>query len=79
MEPVHDRMPVILPPKAWGTWLDRANEDLVELNGLLVPAPKELLTLRPVSTQVNNVRNKGEDLVTEVEPDDPDAGQTELL
>ena len=61
------------------TWLDRTNEDLVELNGLLVPAPKELLTLRPVSTDVNNVRNKGEDLVTEVEPDDPGAGQTELL
>ena len=79
MEPIHDRMPVILPPKAWGTWLDRANEDLVELNGLLVPAPKELLTLRPVSTEVNNVRNKGEDLVTEVEPDEPEAGQTELL
>jgi putative SOS response-associated peptidase YedK len=69
MAPIHDRMPVILPPKAWDTWLDRDNQDLDEVSGLLVPAPKELLTLRPVSTQVNNVRNKGEDLVTEVDPD----------
>jgi putative SOS response-associated peptidase YedK len=71
MTPIHDRMPVILPPNAWDTWLDRENQDLVELNGLLVPAPDSLLTLRPVSTQVNNVRNKGEELVEEVQPDAP--------
>lgn len=62
MEPVHDRMPVILPPSAWGTWLDRENQDLVELHGLLVPAPDNLLTMHPVATDVNNVRNKGDHL-----------------
>ena len=35
----------------------------------MLPAPKELLTMRPISTQVNNVRNKGEDLVAEIDPD----------
>ena len=28
---VHDRMPVMLPPDAWDTWLDRDNRDLKAL------------------------------------------------
>jgi putative SOS response-associated peptidase YedK len=67
MAPVHDRMPVILPASAWGDWLDRDNDDLETLGRLLVPAPPTLLTLRPVSTEVNNVRNKGPELIDEVE------------
>jgi putative SOS response-associated peptidase YedK len=63
MTPVHDRMPVILPPSAWKEWLDRGNDDLDALSGLLLPAPDDLLTLHPVSTDVNNVRNKGAHLI----------------
>jgi putative SOS response-associated peptidase YedK len=66
MAPVHDRMPVILPASAWGPWLDRDNDDLETLGRLLVPAPPTLLTLRPVSTEVNNVRNKGPELIDPV-------------
>ena len=66
--PVHDRMPVILPPDAWGTWLDEENHDTDLLGKLLVPAPASLVTLRPVSTEVNNVRNKGPHLVDPVDP-----------
>jgi putative SOS response-associated peptidase YedK len=66
MAPVHDRMPVILPASAWGQWLDRDHDDLDALGRLLVPAPPTLLTLRPVSTEVNNVRNKGPELIDEV-------------
>jgi putative SOS response-associated peptidase YedK len=69
MQPVHDRMPVILPAAAWEQWLSTDNRDLESLTGLLVPAPNDLLTLRPVSTQVNNVRNNGEELVAPVEPE----------
>ena len=68
MAPVHDRMPVILPPSAWDAWLDEDNADLDTLGRLLVPAPPEILTLRPVSTEVNNVRNKGAQLIERVEP-----------
>jgi putative SOS response-associated peptidase YedK len=73
--PVHDRMPVILPPSAWGEWLRPGNDDMVSLGELLVPAPSSLLTLRPVSTDVNNVRDKDPHLIDEVDPDavDPDA------
>jgi putative SOS response-associated peptidase YedK len=71
MAPVHDRMPVILPPSAWGTWLDRGNDDLLSLGQLLVPAPDNLLTMHPVSTAVNNVRNRGADLIAPVDPATP--------
>lgn len=63
MAPIHDRMPVILGRDDWATWLDRDNEDLDMLGRLLVPAPDDLLITTPVSTQVNNVRNNGPELL----------------
>jgi putative SOS response-associated peptidase YedK len=77
MAPIHDRMPVILPPSAWDRWLDPEESDLEHLAGLLVPAPEGLLKLHPVSRDVGNVRNQGPQLVEPVpEPgsDGPDAG-----
>src|SRR5262249_47414411 len=53
MAPVHNRMPVILAPSAWSEWLSPGNDDLASLGQLLVPAPNELLTMHPVSTDVN--------------------------
>lgn len=69
MAPIHDRMPVILPVSAWEAWLDPANDDVEALGRLLVPAPKTLLTVQPVSLDVNNVRNKGPELIDPVEPE----------
>ena len=66
---VHDRMPVILPASAWREWLDRENDDLATLGKLLVPAPAKLTLMHPVSTDVNNVRNKGADLCEAVDPE----------
>ena len=63
MAPIHDRMPVILPQSAWATWLDPSNEDVDALATLLRPAPDSLLATHPVSTDVNNVRNKGPALI----------------
>jgi putative SOS response-associated peptidase YedK len=67
--PIHDRMPVMLPPSAWETWLDPANDDLDTLGRLLVPAPASLIAMRPVGDAVNNVRNNGPELVEPL-PDD---------
>jgi putative SOS response-associated peptidase YedK len=63
---LHDRMPVFLPPEHWELWLDRTEDDLALLSSLLVPAPDELLELRPVSRQVNSVRNNGPELTVPV-------------
>lgn len=68
MQQIHDRMPVILPASAWDRWLDPGNDDTQALSQLLVPAPPTLLRLTPVSTEVNNVRNKGSQLIEAVEP-----------
>jgi putative SOS response-associated peptidase YedK len=75
---IHDRMPVMLPPSAWSSWLDRENHDLDTLGQLLVPAPAELFVAHPVSTRVNSVRNDDSALV---EPFDPatEPGQATLL
>ncbi len=65
---VHDRMPVVLPPDAWDAWLDRDNHEIETLSKLLVPAPSQLFAVRTVSTEVNNVRNNGPELVAEADP-----------
>ena len=69
MEPIHDRMPVILPKAMWQLWLDPLNDNIDMLSKLLVPAPDDVLTMYEVSTQVNNVRNKGRDLIVPHEND----------
>jgi putative SOS response-associated peptidase YedK len=63
MSPIHDRMPVILPKAMWHMWLDPANQNIDVLAKLLVPAPEALLEMHEVSTEVNNVRNKGAALI----------------
>ena len=70
MSEIHDRMPIILPPSAWDTWLDPSVDDTDLLGKFLVPAPPELITFHPVSTEVNDARNHGSHLVDPVDPDD---------
>jgi len=68
LAPLHDRMPVILPPEAWDQWLDPAIEDLTFVQRLLVPAPPEGFEIFPVSTRVNTVANEGPDLIEPLPP-----------
>jgi len=55
---IHDRMPVILEPNDWTTWLDISLEDREELEPLLRPYFSEEMRMDPVSTLVNNPRNE---------------------
>jgi len=57
MAPIHNRMPVILPPAAYDQWLDPAERQPAELQPLLRPFPAEQLTAYPVSTAVNRPQN----------------------
>ena len=69
--PLHDRMPVILPPGAWDPWLDPEVTDVDVLAALLRPCPSELLEAWPVGTEVNSVRNDGPRLVEPLEGHEP--------
>jgi putative SOS response-associated peptidase YedK len=71
MESVHHRMPVILAPEDWDSWLDPENTDTEELAKLLVPAPEEMLTLWPVDPAVGNVRNNRPELQEPLEGHQP--------
>jgi putative SOS response-associated peptidase YedK len=58
VEPIHDRMPVILAPDDYGLWLDPEVEDGKRLQGLLRPFPADEMEAYPISTVVNNPRNE---------------------
>jgi putative SOS response-associated peptidase YedK len=62
LEPIHNRMPVILPETAWAQWLDPDQHDTTALAEFLVPADAQLLEAYEVSTRVNDARNSGSDL-----------------
>ncbi len=67
IEPVHNRMPVILSAETEALWLDPVTEDAETLQRLLIPAPSESLDSYEVSSLVNNVRNKGADCLKRVD------------
>jgi putative SOS response-associated peptidase YedK len=57
MQPIHERMPVIIPPQQYGAWLDPQCQDTKELAKLLRPYPSEGMLAYRVSTLVNNWKN----------------------
>ncbi len=55
--PIHNRMPVILEPADYATWLDPGPEGEAVLQHLLRAFPSEKMAAYPVSTRVNNPRH----------------------
>ncbi|WP_316897434.1 SOS response-associated peptidase [Pseudodesulfovibrio indicus] len=66
MAPIHDRMPVILPPSAWAAWLDPGAESPEALVPLLAPYPADAMRARPVSARVNSPVADGPELLEPV-------------
>ncbi len=63
VEPLHDRMPAILPPEQFDAWLAPENEDTAALQTLLGPCPADEITVWPVSRRVNDPKNDEPSLV----------------
>lgn len=63
MEPIHDRMPVIISPTDYANWLDRANENPIDL---VRPYPASHMNAHPVSPRVSRPENDDADLIAEV-------------
>lgn len=57
MEPIHNRMPVILSPEDYDRWMNTPPDHAKELQELLVPCPEADLIAEPVSRLVNAPRN----------------------
>lgn len=63
MKPIHNRMPLILPPEAYGPWLDNDKHNLDELMSLLRPDPSNAMEACRVSYQLNSVKNDSPDVI----------------
>ncbi len=55
LAPLHERMPVILPPEAWDAWLGDAPADEATLQAMLKPYPRQGLAVWPVGARVGRV------------------------
>ena len=73
MAPIHERMPVILPPTAWPGWLDPAT-GREALARLLVPYPAEGMRAWPVASRVNSPASEGPELLRMAEETAPQQG-----
>ena len=62
MEPIHNRMPVIIDPADYSMWLDPGDTPQDALH-LLRPYPSAAMTTTAITTAVNNPRNEGPDLL----------------
>jgi putative SOS response-associated peptidase YedK len=54
--PIHNRMPVILKPEAFGPWLNQDNQDVRALQDIIQKQTHTELKSVPVSKQVNSVK-----------------------
>ena len=60
MEPIHDRMPVIIAPEHWRRWLSAPIEDVAEL---IKPYPAESMHAWPVSRRVSKTVEDDAELI----------------
>jgi len=63
IEPLHERMPVILHQQEFSLWLDREITDPEKLQHLYQPYPADLMEMYPVSSLVNRPRNDIPELI----------------
>ena len=67
IQPIHNRMPVILSQETEALWLDPLTEEPETLTPLLIPSPAEELATVIVSDLVNSYKNSGPECVQPVE------------
>jgi putative SOS response-associated peptidase YedK len=62
LAPLHDRMPVLIPPDRWAGWLSENAATDAELKAMLKPYPGAAMAYWPVERRVGNVKNDSPDL-----------------
>jgi putative SOS response-associated peptidase YedK len=76
--PIHERMPVYVPPDAFDMWLDCAKVDAETAATLIVPANDNLLEGYEISTAVNRVVNDSPELIAPAPELVPSSGVQEV-
>ena len=66
LAPIHDRMPVLLPPGLEEFWLDRSVDDPDALASVLSPMADDSMESYEVSTLVNSAANNGPEIIEAV-------------
>jgi putative SOS response-associated peptidase YedK len=80
IEPIHDRMPVILRLEDEEQWLDTSRTSFAKARSLLKPFPAELMEAHDVTPIVNSANYDGPECIRPVSDDEiPRAGQLSLL
>ena len=67
LEPIHDRMPVVIGEDDREFWMDNEFCDSEKLQSLLKPADDDFFIAKPVNKFVNNARHEGADCVQVIE------------
>ena len=67
MEPLHDRMPVIIEPKDYDRWLQPTEAEALPLD-LLRPFPAEKMRAWKANSRVGNARNDDASLLVSDDP-----------
>ena len=80
IQPIHNRMPVILLPEDEEQWLDVSRTSFAKAQSLLKPLPTELMDAHDVSPIVNSAKYDGPECIHPVADDGiPRGGQLSLL
>jgi len=67
MAKIHDRMPVIIKPEDYTTWLDTNLTDVIKIQSMALPYPDRFMESYPVSRKVNSPKFDSPDLLDEVQ------------
>jgi putative SOS response-associated peptidase YedK len=80
IQPIHNRMPVILRPEDEEQWLDVSRISFAKAKSVLHPYPDELMDAHDVSPIVNSAKYDGPECIKPVSEDEISrAGQLSLL
>ncbi len=71
LQPIHDRMPVILAPNDYNLWLDPQEQKPEALQQLLRPYPAKAMTSYPVSTLVNKPQHNTPECIMPISENNP--------
>jgi SOS response associated peptidase (SRAP)/LemA family len=63
IEPIHNRMPLVLSNRDAEDWMNPIENDALSLTRPLVPPPDDLLVVTPASPLINSVQNEGLELL----------------